>query len=236
MPPKSTNTKTEEKNVKNTKTKKTEQPVPEVKEEKKVAKVKAPSKAPVKGKKPAADAVVEKPARQPRQIPTRETVEKEFDDLISFIEEEVTKLRDSAPVKSKGVKFLRTVNKRVKALKAHTLRVSKQKPVNKRNNTNSGFLKPVQISKDLSKFTGWNSDELKSRVEVTKFICNYIKEKDLQDPEDRRKIRVEDDPNLKKLLKFDGKDKKPLTYYSLQTYLKSHFLPMVPEDSVAVKA
>ena len=49
-------------------------------------------------------------------------------------------------------------------------------------------------------------------------------------------LLVEDDPNLKKLLKFDGKDKKPLTYYSLQTYLKSHFLPMVPEASVAVKA
>ena len=172
----------------------------------------------------------EKPPRQPRQVPTRDTVEKEFDDLISFIEGEVEKLRDSN-TKSKGVKFLRTVNKRVKTLKSHTLRVAKQKTVTRRNNTNSGFLKPVQISKDLSKFTGWNQDELKSRVEVTKYICNYIKEKDLQDPEDRRKIRVEEDQNLKKLLKFDGKDKKPLTYYSLQTYLKSHFLPPADKKS-----
>jgi chromatin remodeling complex protein RSC6 len=60
---------------------------------------------------------------------------------------------------------------------------------------------------------------------VTKFICNYIKEKDLQDPADRRNIRVEQDPSLKKLLSFDGKDKKPLTYYTLQSYLKGHFLP-----------
>jgi hypothetical protein len=84
-------------------------------------------------------------------------------------------------------------------------------------------LKPVHISKELAKFTGWDHNELRSRVDVTKYICNYIKEKNLQDPTDKRNIRVEDDGNLKKLLKYDGKDKKPLTYYRLQTYLKSHF-------------
>jgi chromatin remodeling complex protein RSC6 len=108
-------------------------------------------------------------------------------------------------------------------LKNHALRVSKKKVTTRRNNTNSGFLKPVQISKELAKFTGWDQNELRSRVDVTKYICNYIKEKNLQDPADKRNIRVEDDGNLKKLLKYDGKDKKPLTYYRLQTYLKGHF-------------
>lgn len=159
-----------------------------------------------------------------RRVPTRESVEQEFDSLVASIDEEINKLRESA-TKSKGVKFLRTVNKRVKALRNHSLRVSKQRPVTRRNNTNSGFLKPVQISKDLAKFTGWDQAQLRSRVDVTKFICEYIKNNNLQDPEDKRKIRVDNDGNLKKLLKFDGKDGKPLTYYSLQTYLKSHFTP-----------
>lgn len=177
-----------------------------------------------------------------RHVPTRETVEKEFDELIASVDEEINKLRETT-AKSKGVKFLRTVNKRVKLLKNHTLRVSKQRNTTRRNNTNSGFLKPVQISKDLAKFTGWNQAELRSRVDVTKFICNYIKEHNLQDPQDRRKIRVEDDKDLKNLLKFDSKDKKPLTYYSLQTYLKSHFMPAAqdaqksePKSEVKVEA
>lgn len=159
-----------------------------------------------------------------RQVPTRDSVEKEFDELVASIEEEIARLRE-APSKSKGVKFLRSVNKRVKTLKNHALRISKQKTTVRRNNTNSGFLKPVQISKDLSKFTGWDHSQLRSRVDVTKFICNYIKEKNLQDPEDKRNIRVEQDPALKKLLKYDSAEGKPLTYYSLQTYLKSHFTP-----------
>lgn len=157
-----------------------------------------------------------------RHVPTSESVEKEFDELINGLDEEIKKLREST-AKSKGVKFLRTLNKRLKVLKNHALRVSKKKVTTRRNNTNSGFLKPVHISKELAKFTGWDQNELRSRVDVTKYICNYIKEKNLQDPTDKRNIRVEDDGNLKKLLKFDGKDKKPLTYYRLQTYLKSHF-------------
>ena len=157
-----------------------------------------------------------------RHVPTSETVEKEFDELINGLDEEIKKLREST-AKSKGVKFLRTLNKRLKVLKNHALRVSKKKVTTRRNNTNSGFLKPVHISKELAKFTGWDQNELRSRVDVTKYICNYIKEKNLQDPADKRNIRVEDDGNLKKLLKYDGKDKKPLTYYRLQTYLKGHF-------------
>jgi chromatin remodeling complex protein RSC6 len=170
-----------------------------------------------------------------RRLPTRESVEKDFDELVASIDEEIGKLRGSS-AKSKGVKFLRTVNKRVKALRNHALRVSKQRQTVRRNNTNSGFLKPVQISKDLAKFTGWDQNQLRSRVDVTKFICEYIKNNNLQDPEDKRKIRVDSDANLKKLLKFDAKDGKPLTYYSLQTYLKSHFspasvAPSAPESS-----
>jgi chromatin remodeling complex protein RSC6 len=159
-----------------------------------------------------------------RHVPTSESIEKEFDQLIASLDEEIKKLREST-AKSKGVKFLRTINKQLKTIKNHALRVSKKKTSTRRNNTNSGFLKPVQISKDLAKFTGWDQNELRSRVDVTKYICNYIKEKNLQDPSDKRNIRVEEDNNLKKLLKFDGNDKKPLTYYRLQTYLKSHFTP-----------
>lgn len=168
--------------------------------------------------------------KKKRHVPTRDSVEQEFTDLMTLIEEEISKLRESTS-KSKGIKFLRTVMKNLRTTRAHALRVMKKgKGTKRKGNTNSGFLKPVRISKELAKFTGWNPKEEHSRVDVTKYICNYIKEKDLQNPEDRRQIRVDDDPKLKSLLKYDAKkDKKPLTYYSLQTYLKGHY----PENSTS---
>ena len=182
----------------------------------------APSAAPVVvavDSAAATESVVEKT----RQNPTRESVEREFEDVIGSVNEEIANLRQSSS-KSKGVKFLRTLNKRLKTLRHHALRISRARTSVRRSNTNSGFLKPVQISKDLAKFTGWDANQPRSRVDVTKFICEYIKQHNLQDPQDKRKIRVESDANLKKLLRYDGaKDGKPLTYYSLQSYLKGHF-------------
>jgi upstream activation factor subunit UAF30 len=100
--------------------------------------------------------------------------------------------------------------------------MKKKKKSGRTNNKNSGFLKPVPISKEMAKFTGWNQDELRSRVEVTKYICDYISQHDLQNPEDRRQIRP--DTRLQKLLGFNPKkSKEPLRYYSLQTHLKHHF-------------
>lgn len=160
--------------------------------------------------------------KKKRHVPTKESVAEEFDDLIALIDEEIARLRESQG-KAKGVKFLRSVGKRVKTLRGHTTRVMKQKQkTNRKNNTNSGFLKPVQISKEMAKFTGWNSEELRSRVDVTKYICDYIKKNDLQNPEDRRQILA--DKKLAKLLDYDSnKDDKPLTYYRIQTYMKKHF-------------
>ena len=78
----------------------------------------------------------------------------------------------------------------------------------------------------MAKFTGWNQEELRSRVEVTKHICKYIKDHELQNPEDRRQIQVEKDAKLQKLLGYEpGKDSEPVTYYRLQSFMKSHFLP-----------
>ena len=85
-------------------------------------------------------------------------------------------------------------------------------------------MKPVGISGEMCKFTGWGTDELKSRVDVTKYICNYIREKDLQNPEDRRQIIP--DKKLSGLLGVDKASLKeePLTYYSLQRRIQPHFI------------
>jgi len=157
-----------------------------------------------------------------KRKPTKESVLKNFDDLLQLLNDEIAANR-SSNTRVKGVKFLRSLNKKLMVLRAHTARVMKKKQSTNRVNKNSGFLKPVQVSSEILKFTGWNDNELKSRVDVTKFICNYIKEKNLQDPADRRNILV--DKPLGKLLGYNpATETEKLTYYRLQTYLKKHFV------------
>jgi len=170
------------------------------------------------------DGEVDVDGKKKRVAPTKDSVIKYFDDLIKSIEDEVENLRESEN-KTKGVKFLRTLNKKLKVLKNQSSRIIKQKRTTTRTNTNnnSGFLKPVKISKEMAKFTGWDAGLPRSRVEVTKFLCNYIKEHELQNPADRRQILADD--KLTKLLKYDvKKEKEPLTYFRVQTCLKNHFI------------
>lgn len=156
-----------------------------------------------------------------RKIVNRETILEDFDSLVVSLESEIESLRQNT--KAGGIKFLRSVTKTVKGLRANSARVMKKKVKTERKNTsNSGFLKPVNISQEMAKFTGWNPSEPRSRVDVTKYICDYIKENDLQNPEDRREIRP--DQKLQKLLGLKNKEDANLKYYSLQTHLKKHFV------------
>jgi len=160
-----------------------------------------------------------------RKVVDKESIMNTFDEMIQSIENEIEVLRENASVKNKlnGIKFLRTTNKKLKTLRTQSNRLLKTRKKNteRTNGQNSGFLKEVPISKELSDFTGWEPTTLASRVQVTKFICNYIKEHDLQNPNDRREINP--DRKLAKLLDIKPDKKTPLKYYSIQTHLKPHF-------------
>ena len=114
-----------------------------------------------------------------------------------------------------------------KQLRKEYLRVSRdlskrqRKKVAKQTGGNkapSGFAKPAQISKDLAKFLNVKPDTLLARTDVTKRINCYIKEHNLQNPENRRIIKP--DKILHKLLN-SGTDE--VTYFNLQRYMKVHF-------------
>jgi upstream activation factor subunit UAF30 len=217
-----------------TKTKKTDTKKADTKKPKAVDVKKAKADTKKKTKKSEGDSETDpSEKKKKRGAPSREEFLVTFDELVSSIEKEIEGLRESK-TKVKGVKFLRTLNKQIKLLKSQASRVIKQKNTTRKNgNSTSGFLKPVKISKEMAKFTGWDETELRSRVDVTKYLCNYIKENNLQNPADKRQIQV--DSKLSKLLKFDSKkEPEPLTYYRLQTYLKTHFIKPEPAVAVAV--
>ncbi len=159
-----------------------------------------------------------------RRTVTKDSILDDFDQLLKDIDEEVEVLRngDSKNRKAKGVKFLRSVAKRVRSLKNDSSRVMKtRKQSNRPKNTSSGFMKPVQISQEMANFTGWEPDVPRSRVDVTKYLCQYIRDKNLQNPADRRIIKP--DESLSALLNVKSDDKDPLTYYSLQKSIQHHF-------------
>jgi chromatin remodeling complex protein RSC6 len=201
------------------------------------APVEAPKavKAPKQPKAPKAEAVATEAApateseKKERRVPTKESLHTDFEGLLAKISGEVERLRAAKP-KAKGVKFLKTINKDIKQLHSDVNRVNKFKKNGERKaSTSSGFLKPVNISSELAKFTGWDVSKEYSRTAVTKFICNYIKTKKLYEESDKSNILC--DASLKSLLKYDPanppKDEvgkpQPLTYFRLQQYLKGHF-------------
>lgn len=163
--------------------------------------------------------------RKKRVVPTRESVGDDFDKVLGTIDAEITKIKESDG-KNVGVRFLRGVAKRLKVLKSQTLRLTKKKNTRKAGNANSGFLKPVKITKDLLKFAGWEKDSMHSRNEVTKFLCDYIRKNALQDEKDRRIILIDNDPKLAKLIKYnpDDFDGKPMNYCRLQKCLGKFFI------------
>lgn len=55
-------------------------------------------------------------------------------------------------------------------------------------NMKSGFSKQLLLSDAMCKFSGWSVDTMRSRNEVTRFICDYIKARALNSASDRRQI------------------------------------------------
>jgi len=157
------------------------------------------------------------PRTKQRKVVDRDSVLRDFDSLVESIDSEIENMRENKSVVN--TKFLRSLNKNIKLLRTECTRMMKKK-TERKNNSTSGFLKPVNISTEMAKFTGWDAKDLRSRVEVTKYVCDYIKEHDLQNPEDRREIMP--DAKLQKLLGLEPKD-GAIKYYSLQTHLKKHF-------------
>ena len=83
----------------------------------------------------------------------------------------------------------------------------------------SGFAKPALISDELCSFLGKSPGTEMARTEVTKYLTSYIKENELQDQANKRKILPDD--KLKKLLNLQPTDE--VTYFNLQKYMKVHF-------------
>lgn len=87
------------------------------------------------------------------------------------------------------------------------------------NRSPSGFVKPTLISSELASFLGKPAGTEMARTEVTREINTYIRNHNLQDKSNGRKINP--DSKLSTLLKL--KDSDELTYFNLQRFMSPHF-------------
>lgn len=83
----------------------------------------------------------------------------------------------------------------------------------------SGFAKPSEISKSLCDFLGKPIGTEMARTEVTKYITQYIKNNNLQNPENKRHII----PDLKLGNLLNVQNNEVVTYFNLQKFMKHHF-------------
>ena len=106
-------------------------------------------------------------------------------------------------------------------LKNETYKFMKLRKRKQDTGKTSGFMKEVKISDELEAFIGKGvSNEPITRVFITQRLCNYIKQMDLQNPNDKRTIIP--DEKLKKLFDIKDNDKEKLTYYSMQQKIQRH--------------
>lgn len=82
--------------------------------------------------------------------------------------------------------------------------------------------RPVPISEELSDFLGLTRGEMYSRQVITKSINQYVKDNELQNPENKRYILLESEAGLKLKALLRDPD-QPLTFFNIQRYLKPHY-------------
>ena len=185
------------------------------------------SKKPKNTKKESTPSPAPAPAPEPAVTPTEAPVQaeapvvsdtpylEEFTAVVSELDNALTTIRN---LKSRLQKLEKQVHKDHKAT-AKKLRGKGPRKPRDPNAPKSGFAKEGPVSDEMRKFLSLKKDELISRTDVTKRIHDYCKEKNLQNPADKRHIKA--DAPLRKLLKMSKDD--DLTFFNLQKFMKVHF-------------
>lgn len=164
-----------------------------------------------------------------RRVVSKETLISSIQELNTQIESELSKQKENKDKHVFGNRFVRRVHKALRIIESDAKKVLKMKTSTRRVSSTSGFMKPIMISEEMAKFTGLDKNGAYPRPTITKFVCEYIKSNNLQNPSDKREFRV--DSALQKLLKYNPanppKDEQgnsiPMTYFRLQKYMQHHF-------------
>ena len=113
--------------------------------------------------------------------------------------------------------LLKLHNKEIK----DTRKNRRNKNASARKDIKSGFNKPTPVPDAVAALFDIEEGTLLARTVVTKMIYKYIKDNDLQNPDDKRQIKP--DKKLKKLFKLQKGDK--IMFENFQTHMKKLYPP-----------
>ncbi len=197
----------------------------------KVVKSKAEPKSEPEAPVETAPSVVETPVEAATEAPIEamtDSMKQRFEALIKSRQDQLAELKREIQELRKMQRdhehAIKDASKKGKKKKAPRDDSNPRKP--------SGFASPVVVSDELYDFLsnfGVKKGEAIARTEVTKHVTGYIRDHNLQNPENRREILP--DAVLQKVFGETSKPRDPAdpsspkvyTYLQLQTYLSSHF-------------
>lgn len=193
-------------------------------------KTKTKSKGATRSTKKAVAAAAPAPAPAPVPAPaaapettTNEQPESLFTEKFQRLSELTQQLQQTF---SEGKAFSTEIRKLVSSItryekKAQRARAGRRRRTN--GNTQSGITRPVLISDQLCKFLSESKGTLLARTAVTKRITAYIREHNLQNPDNRKQIFP--DVKLQALLMpLREQDRESgYTFFNLQHYLKHNY-------------
>jgi chromatin remodeling complex protein RSC6 len=117
--------------------------------------------------------------------------------------------------------YLKAVQKELVKLAKTFSKRTRTRSVNPNSKkTPSGFAKPTKLSDALCDFLAVPKGTELARTDVTRRLNLYIKEHNLQDAKDKRKIHP--DAKLQKVLNTKPDDN--LTFFNLQSFIKHNFV------------
>lgn len=159
--------------------------------------------------------VVEKTTAVPEQV---ESVFKaDFDKLGQLTQ----RFNESNQNNKRFVSDLRKLVSVISRYEKKTLKTSRRRTGNR--NVQSGITRPVHISDALCSFLSVERGTLMARTEVTRRIIAYVRDQNLQNPDNRKQIFPDSklQPLLQPLLADDRE--KGYTFFNLQRYLKHNY-------------
>jgi hypothetical protein len=169
--------------------------------------------------------VLEKTEEKPEEI--MQTV---IDDLITSFKEEQDRIKGHLArlrVLDRSFHKMKTdFGKKFTGLQ-NSLEKKAKKKADSTPRAKSGFSKPAPLSAELAAFMGLPNDSVVSRTEATKKIIKYVKDHNLEAPENRRQWIPDEKLNKllkpEKYLKKEGVPLEPLGYFNVQRCLSHHF-------------
>ena len=144
------------------------------------------------------------------------TTKNNFDEILNTL----SSFKSQITMLSNQVRALqKNVNKQMRVLEREA-----KKNRMKGNRKPSGFAVPSKISCQLCKFMKKPTGSEAARTEVTRYIIQYIKENNLQNPNNKKEIKP--DKALGSLLGYKKSSKDTVTYFNIQRYMNKHFEKM----------